>query len=276
MDRVRGKVAVVTGGANGIGEATARLLAKEGAAVAIVDIDDENGKRVVSEIKAAGGEAAFWHMDVTKKTEVERAFAGINKKYHYLHILVNNAGVAGGRKPPHELSEEEWDRVMNINLKGVFFCNKYAVPYMINSGSGSIVNVASVYGIIGCDTPVYDASKGALRAMTKSDAIVLRNYRIRVNSVHPGNIDTPLFRKLVEKIGGGVEYTAKILSAPVPMQRMGKPEEIAYGILFLASDEASYVTAAELVMDGGMLNAPLPIYPDNPIYPQKQNKSTGA
>jgi NAD(P)-dependent dehydrogenase (short-subunit alcohol dehydrogenase family) len=261
LDRVKGKIAVVTGSANGIGEATARLLAKEGAKVAIVDIDDENGRWVAQEIKAAGGVADFWHMDVSHAPEVEKTLAAIVKKYGLINILVNNAGIAGGRGSPEVVPEEELDRVMATNLKGPFLCNKYTIPYMIKAGGGSIVNVASCYGIIGCDTPSYDASKGALRAMTKSDSIVLRKHNIRVNSVHPGNIWTPLFEKLVDKIGGGVENTARMLSVPVPMARMGKPEEVAYGILFLASDEASYVTSAELLIDGGMVYAPLPIYP---------------
>jgi NAD(P)-dependent dehydrogenase (short-subunit alcohol dehydrogenase family) len=261
VDRVKGKVAIVTGGANGIGEATAKLLAREGAKVAIVDIDDENGKRVVREIVKESGIADFWHMDISKEKEVEKTFSDIYRKYGQLHILVNNAGIPGYRKPPHETTSEEWDRVMNVNLKGAFFCTKYAAPYMIKSGSGSIINVASVYGIIGCDTPVYDTSKGAIRSMSKSDALVYAKSNIRVNSVHPGNIITPLFRKIVDKIGGGLENTIKLLSTMCPMDRMGNPEEIAYGILFLASDESSYVTAAELVMDGGMLNAPPPKYP---------------
>ena len=261
MDRVKGKVAIVTGGASGIGEATARLLAREGAAVAIVDIDDENGKRVADEIKAEKRVADFWHADISREKEVKNAFSEIYGKYGQLHILVNNAGIPGYRKPPHETTSEEWDRVMNVNLKGAFFCTKYAAPYMIKSGSGSIINVASVYGLIGCDTPVYDTSKGGMRSMTKSDALVYARSNIRVNSVHPGNIDTPLFRKIVDKIGGGLENTIKLLSTMCPMDRMGKPEEIAQGILFLASDESSYVTAAELVIDGGMFNAPPPKYP---------------
>lgn len=261
MNRVKGKVAIVTGGANGIGEATAKLLAREGARVAIVDIDDENGKRVVREIVKESGIADFWHMDISREKEVEKTFADVYRKYSQLHILVNNAGLPGYRKPPHETTSEEWDRVMNVNLKGAFFCTKYAAPYMIKSGSGSIINVGSVYGIIGCDTPVYDTSKGAIRSMSKSDALVYAKYNIRVNSVHPGNIITPLFRKIVDKIGGGLENTIKLLSTMCPMDRMGNPEEIAYGILFLASDESSYVTAAELVIDGGMLNAPPPKYP---------------
>jgi len=262
VDRVKGKVAIVTGGANGIGEASAKLLAREGASVAIVDIDDENGKRVAEEIQAEGGIADFWHMDISKEKEVEQVCADINNKYGKLHILVNNAGIPGHRKPPHETTSEEWDRIMNVNLKGAFFCTRHAAPYMLKSGSGSIINIASVYGIIGCDTPDYDTSKGAMRAMTKSDALVYGKSNIRVNSIHPGNIITPLFRKLVDKIGGGLEYTIKILSAMCPMDRMGKPEEIAYGVLFLASDESSYMTAAELVIDGGMLNAPPPVYPE--------------
>jgi len=262
MDRVKGKVAVVTGGAAGIGEATARVLAREGASVAIVDINDENGRRVVDEIQADGGAANFWQMNVADEKAVEKTFADVFKKYGQLHILVNNAGIPGYRKPPHETTTEEWDRVINVNLKGAFFCTRYAAPYMIKSGGGSIINIASVYGIIGCDTPVYDTSKGAMRAMTKSDALVYAKSNIRVNSIHPGNIDTPLFRMLVEQIGGGLENTVRMLSAMCPLDRMGTPEEIANGVLFLASDESSYVTATELIIDGGMLNAPPPVYAD--------------
>ena len=262
MDRVKGKVAIVTGGASGIGEATAMLLAREGAKVAIVDIDAENGKKVADEIQKEGGIADFWQMNVANEKEVELVFTDIHEKYGQLHILVNNAGIPGYRKPPHETTSEEWDRVMDINLKGAFFCTKYAAPYMIESGSGSIINIASVYGIIACDTPVYDTSKGAMRSMTKSDAMVYAKSNIRVNSIHPGNIITPLFRTLVEKIGGGLENTIKLLSAMCPMNRMGNPEEVANGVLYLASDESSYITAAELVIDGGMLNAPPPVYPE--------------
>jgi NAD(P)-dependent dehydrogenase (short-subunit alcohol dehydrogenase family) len=271
MNRVKNKAAIVTGSASGIGEATAKLLAAEGASVAIVDIKDDEGKRVAAEIKTAGGTAGFWHMDVSKEDEVKKTFADIYKKYGKLNILVNNAGIPGGRKPAFELEVEEWDRVMNTNLKGAFLCTKYASPYMIKSGGASIVNVASCYGIIGCDTPVYDTSKGGMRAMSKSDAIQLARFNIRVNSVHPGNIATPLFEKLVEKIGGGLEFTHEILGAMCPLDRMGRPEEIAYGILFLASDEASYVTATELVIDGGMIGAPPPVYPEE-TYPGKKRK----
>ena len=261
MDRVKGKVAIVTGGSNGIGEATAKLLAKEGASVAIVDIDDENGKRVTKEITDGGYIADYWHMDVSHVGEVEKVIGEINQKYGRIDILINNAGVGGGRSAPHKTTEAELDRVMNINLKGPFFCTKYAVPYMSKSGGGSIVNVASVYGVIGGDTPAYDASKGALRSMSKSDAIVLRKHNIRVNSIHPGNVWTPLFENIEKSLGGIPEETDKIVSERMPAGRMAKPEEIAWGILFLASDEASYVNGTEILIDGGMVGAPLPIYP---------------
>jgi len=261
MDRVKGKVAIITGAASGIGEATAKLMAGEGAAIAIVDIDDVKGKRVAREIETAGGVAAFWHADVSYAAEVEKAFAEIYQNYGRLNILVNNAGVGGARGAAHKIPEAELDRVMAINMKGPFLCTKYAIPFMSKSGGGSIVNVASVYGIIGGDTPVYDASKGALRSMSKSDAVVLRKHNIRVNSVHPGNIWTPLFEQIEKQLGGIPEETSRLISVSMPAGRMGKPEEVAYGILYLASDEASYVTGAELLIDGGMVNSPLPIYP---------------
>ena len=177
MERVKGKVAVVTGSAGGIGEATARLLATEGAAVAILDIKDTEGKKVAADINKKGGKAFYRHMDVSKEAEVKATMVEIYKKYGKLNILVNNAGIPGGRAPAFDLPTEEWERVINTNLKGAFLCTKYASPYMIKSGGGSIVNVASCYGIIGCDTPVYDTSKGGMRAMSKSDAISLPGSR---------------------------------------------------------------------------------------------------
>lgn len=271
MNRVKDKVAIVTGGAGGIGEATAKLLAVEGAAVAIIDIKDDEGKRVVEEIRAGGGTSDYWHADVSKYDEVSKAISEIYEKFGKLNILVNNAGIPGGRKPAYDLEIEEWERVINTNLKGAFLCTKYASPYMIKSGGGSIVNVASCYGIIGCDTPVYDTSKGGMRAMSKSDAIQFARFNIRVNSVHPGNIITPLFRELVDKIGGGFDFTHEILGAMCPLDRMGTPEEVANGILFLASDESSYITATELLIDGGMIGAPPPVYPEE-TYPGKKRK----
>ena len=264
MDRVKGKAAIVTGGANGIGEATAKLLVKEGAYVAIVDIDDVNGERVAEEIVAAGGEAVYRHADITSEKEVSKAFTDFYEKFGKLHILVNNAGVAGTREPAHKASVRDFDRIMDINLKGTFICTKYAVPYILKTGPGSVVNVCSIYGIVASDVPIYDTSKGGMRAMTKSDAILYSRDNIRFNSVHPGNVKTPLFEKLVNEIDPlGVEHADYMLSVTNPLNRMGTPEDIAYGILYLASDESSYVNGTELVIDGGFINMPFPVYETN-------------
>ncbi|OGO31515.1 MAG: short-chain dehydrogenase [Chloroflexi bacterium RBG_16_56_11] len=253
MDRVKGKVAIVTGAASGIGESTAKLLAREGAQVAVVDIDDDNGRRVVREIVSAGGEAVYHHMNVAIEKEVEQIISDIYKKYGKLNILVNNAGIAGGGGPSHLLSNEEWDRVMNINLKGPFWCVKYAVPYFMKSGSGSVINVSSIMGILGGPTPAYCSSKGGIRTLTKADAVTYAKQNIRFNSVHPGYIITPLFKTLAAKSPGGVEKQIEKESQGIPLGRMGLPEDIANGILYLASDESSYVTGIELIIDGGKI-----------------------
>ncbi|MGD9142955.1 MAG: SDR family oxidoreductase [Dehalococcoidia bacterium] len=251
MDRVKGKVAIVTGSASGIGEATAKVLAREGAKVGVVDIDDENGGRVVKEINSAGGEAVFHHMDVTEENEIESVFSEIYERFGKLNILVNNAGVAGHGGPSHLLANEEWDRMMNTNVKGPFWCVKYAVPYILKSGGGSVVNVSSIMGMLG-GSGVYGTSKGALRQLTKCDAITYARDNIRFNSVHPGFILTPLTIKLGELRPEGAEKSMEELSQGIPVRRLGLPEEIANGILFLASDEASYVTGTELIIDGGV------------------------
>jgi NAD(P)-dependent dehydrogenase (short-subunit alcohol dehydrogenase family) len=253
MDRVKGKVAIVTGGASGIGEATARLLAKEGAKVAIVDIDDENGNRVAGAIKDDGRTADYWHMDISQEKEVEKTFADIKEKYGQLHILVNNAGIAGHARPSHEMTAEQWDNVMSINLRGTFLCTKYAVPYILKSGGGSVINVSSIMGILGGPTPAYCSSKGGIRTLTKADAVTYARQNIRFNSVHPGYIITPLFRKLAANSPEGVEGSVKAEGEKIPMGRMGTPEEIANGILFLASDESSYITGLEMIIDGGKI-----------------------
>jgi NAD(P)-dependent dehydrogenase (short-subunit alcohol dehydrogenase family) len=153
---------------------------------------------------------------------------------------------------------------MDINLKGTFLCTKYAVPYILKTGPGSVINVASIYGIVASDVPFYDATKGAMRALTKSDAILYSKDNIRFNSVHPGNIETPLFRKLVkEEDPEGLDHAVRVLSVTNPLKRMGTPEDIAYGILYLASDESSYVNGAELVIDGGFTTMPFPVYETN-------------
>jgi len=254
MDRVKNKTAIVTGGGSGIGEATVKLLAAEGAEVIIVDIDDKGGKRVAGEVKAAGGKADFYQMDVSKEKEVEKVFSDIFKKFKKLNILVNCAAIVGTDAPPHEITSEQWDAVMNVNLKGPFFCTKYAVPYLKQSGGGSVVNVSSIMGMLAGETMVYNTSKSGIRHMTKNDAYIYTKDKIRFNSVHPGYIITPLFKSLVTQKGhASVEEAIAHESARIPIGRMGLPEDIANGILYLASEESSYVTGSELIIDGGCM-----------------------
>jgi NAD(P)-dependent dehydrogenase (short-subunit alcohol dehydrogenase family) len=251
--RIEGKVAIITGGASGIGRATCLILAKEGAKVAVTDISDDAGKKVVSEVEKNGGVADYWHMNVTDEKEIEKVFADINTKYGRVDILVNNAGIAGPPKATHELTTEEWNKVIDINLKGVFFCTKYVYKYLKMAGGGSIVNMSSMLGLIGGEDPVYHASKGGVRLMTKSDASIYAKDNIRVNSVHPGYILTPLFESIGARNIKGAEAFFKELTSEIPLGRLGKPEDVAKGILFLASDESSYITGTELVIDGGYI-----------------------
>jgi len=179
---------------------------------------------------------------------------------------VNNAGIGMGGGPAHKANVGAYNKVFDVNVKGVFFCNKYAIPYILKTGPGSIVNVCSIYSIVASDVSFYDASKGALRAMTKADAIIYARDKIRFNSVHPGNIETPLFRRLAGMIDKkGVGHAVEMLSVTNPLDRMGTPEDVAYGILYLASDESSYVNGTELVIDGGYITMPFPIYETNTV-----------
>ncbi len=251
MGRVDGKVAIVTGGALGIGRAASLLLAKQGAAVAVTDVLDKEGRQLVDEIKRAKGKAQFWHLDVSKESEVEKVFADVAKTFGKIDILVNNAGIAGVSKPTHEITEGEWDRVQAVNVKGVFFCTKHAVPFMQKAGGGSIVNLSSIYGLVSApDVPPYHASKGAVRLMTKTDALFYAQDKIRVNSVHPGFIWTPMVEKYLQSTGN-VEEGKKMLKSLHPLGHIGEPDDIAYGILYLACDESKFVTGSELVIDGG-------------------------
>lgn len=264
MNKLLNKVAIVTGGASGIGEATARLLAREKARVVITDIDDANGKRVAGEINAEGNVADFRHMDISIEKEVEGVFAGVYKDWGRVDILVNNAGVTGrmesdngstgnrGFKRTHELPAEEWDYIMNINLRGTFLCVKYCLPYMLEGGSGSVINVSSVMGMRAGPAQAYNTSKAGIRHMTRNDALLYARHNIRFNSVYPGFIITPLFKKLSStQFTTSMEEQLKDLAEKIPLGRAGTPEEIAEAILFLASDDSRYITGAELVVDGG-------------------------
>ena len=248
MKRVENKVVIVTGGALGIGRVTCLLLAKEGAKVAVTDLLAKEGQELVEEINLSGGEAKFWHLDVTDEKEVEKVYAEVVKEFGKLNATVNNAGIAGPDKPTHDITEKEWDTVMNVNVKGVFFCTKHAIPHLQKSGNGSIVNLSSIYGLVGAgDLPPYHASKGAIRIMTKNDALIYAKDNIRVNSVHPGFIWTPL----VEELGKNNPGFRKHLDNLHPIGHVGESIDIAYGILYLVSDESKFVTGSELVIDGG-------------------------
>lgn len=248
MKRVENKVVIVTGGALGIGRETCLLLAKEGAKVAVTDVLDKEGEELAEEINQSGGVAKFWHLNVAIEKEVEKVYSEVVKEFGKLDATVNNAGISGADKPTHELTEEEWDAVMNVNVKGVFFCTKHAIPFMKETGSGSIVNLSSIYGLVGAgDIPTYHASKGAVRLMSKNDALIYAKDKIRVNSVHPGFIWTPL----VENMGKDNPGFRKHLDSLHPIGHIGESIDIAYGILYLVSDESKFVTGSELVIDGG-------------------------
>ncbi|HEY9641730.1 MAG TPA: glucose 1-dehydrogenase [Coleofasciculaceae cyanobacterium] len=251
MNRVDRKVAIVTGGALGIGQATCLMLAHEGAKVAITDLLANEGKNLAEDICAKGGEAEYWHLDVANESEVQQVFAAVRAKWGKIDILVNNAGISGVNKPTHEVTEAEWNALMRVNVNGVFLCTKHAVISMLETGGGSIINLSSIYGLIGApDVPPYHASKGAVRLMTKTDALLYAKNNIRVNSVHPAFIWTPMVEKFLAQ-QGDVSEGRKAVDSLHPLGHMGEPQDIAYGILYLASDESKFVTGSELVIDGG-------------------------
>jgi NAD(P)-dependent dehydrogenase (short-subunit alcohol dehydrogenase family) len=233
-----------------MGAVEAHLFAREGARVAIGDLRDREGQRVAMEINEEGGEAIFLRLDVASAESWRRAIAETVKRFGRLNVLVNNAGISatGGVL---ETTEETWDQVMAVNAKGVFLGTKAAIPEMRKAGGGSIINISSQMGLVGSDTgsPAYNASKGAVHIFTKSAALRHAKEGIRINSVHPGPILTPM---LEETSTADPSRRERVLSM-VPLGRLGRPEEVAYGVLFLASDESSYMTGAELVIDGGYI-----------------------
>ena len=251
MGRVQDKVAIVTGGALGIGKAAAEMLAREGASVAVTDVKDDEGRDVVAAITEAGGTAQYWHLDVSREADAERVINEIAERFGGIDVLVNNAGISGTDKPTHQVSEAEWDQVMAVNVKGVFFCTKHAVPHLKKRDRGSIINLSSIYGLVGGpDVPPYHASKGAVRLMTKTDALLYAEDQIRVNSIHPGFIWTPM----VENYLGDQddpEAARTATDAAHPLGHIGEPDDIAYAVVYLASDESKFVTGAEFVIDGG-------------------------
>lgn len=253
MNRVKDRVCIVTGAALGIGRACAVRLAQEGARVALFDMLDTEGESLAAELRAQGHDAGYWHVDVASEADVARAMGEVAARFGVVHVLVNNAGIAGANKPTHEVTEAEWDRVQAVNVKGVFFCTKHAIAHMRRAGHGSIINLSSIYGLVGAaDVPPYHASKGAVRLMSKTDALLYAADRIRVNSVHPGYIRTPMVEHHLRDSGAtDLEAAMAEVGKLHPLGHMGDPDDIAWGVVYLASDEAKFVTGAELVIDGG-------------------------
>jgi NAD(P)-dependent dehydrogenase (short-subunit alcohol dehydrogenase family) len=252
MGALRGKVALVTGAASGIGRATALLFARESAAVTLVDINEAAGQQVTREIVAGGGRAMFESADVTRAEDCRRAVERTRAEFGALHVLFNNAGIIR-RASVLELSEEDWDRVMAVNVKSVFLLSKFAIPLMAESGGGSIVNTASGWGIVaGPRAAAYCASKGAVVLLTKAMALDHGAQKIRVNCICPGDTDTPMLRSEAQQLGEPADrFLAE--AARRPLGRVGTAEEIAEAVLYLASDASAFVTGTALIVDGGGL-----------------------
>ena len=251
MNRLSGKAAVITGGGNGLGAAIAQRMADEGAAIAVLD-RDPNGRSVAERIAAGGGRALFVQTDVTDEAQVSAAMRTTFDAFGRLDVLVNNAGIEGENVPTDRLSLAEWNRVMAVDATAVFLCTKHVIPYLRQAGGGSVINISSIYGIVGGgDIPPYHAAKGAVRCMSKNDALTYASERIRVNSIHPGFIFTALVDRYVH--AAGLEHSAAkaSLDALHPLGGTGTPDDIAWGAVYLASDESRWVTGAELVIDGG-------------------------
>ncbi len=252
--RLAGKVALITGAAAGVegeimgfGGAAARLFTREGAKVVLTDIKEEMGRKTAEQIQANGGEALFLRHDVTSEEDWQEAVRMAVATFGGLHVLINNAGT-GARFTVEETSVEVWDGQMDVHAKGVFLGTKYAIPEMRKAGGGSIINVSSIYGLVGSATSTaYHAAKGAIRLFTKAAAVQYANEKIRVNSVHPGYCLTPLTREGYTSDPSRRDWCL----AQTPIGRLGNADDIAYGMLYLASDESAFVTGSELVIDGG-------------------------
>lgn len=252
MGRLAGKIAVITGGASGIGAACSRLFAQEGARVVIADLQEPNDASLVDAIKAYPDRFAFIATDVTKEDDVAAAIALAESKWGRLDSTIACAGVPG-EGSDLSLTQQQWDSIMAVNARGVFFVHKHAIPLMLRGDGGSLTNISSAYGMIGAaGFAAYCASKGAVRLLTKSTAIEHAKENIRCNSIHPGVIETPMLHRIFDR-SDDPEATRKLFTAQQPNGRNGQPEDIAWGCVYLASDEAAFVNGAELSIDGGLV-----------------------
>ena len=252
MDKLVGKKAIITGGASGIGRAAALLFAGAGAAVVIADINDQGGEAVVKKIHAGGGEGIYVHCDVTKAEDCQRTVQKTINSFGGVDILFNNAGIIR-RASVIDTTEEQWERVMAVNVKSIFLMSKYTIPHMVQAGGGVILNTSSGWGLVGGrDAVSYCASKAAVVNLTRAMALDHGAQNIRVNCICPGDTDTPMLRDEARQLGEN-EKTFLDDAADRPLQRIGTPLDIAQAVLYLCSDAASYVTGTTLVVDGGGL-----------------------
>jgi len=246
--RLENKVAIVTGASSGIGRGIAEMFAKEGAKVVLTDVKEDEGNLVAANIIENQGEAIFVRHDVSKEEEWEKVINLTKETYGKIDILVNNAGVTGNLSPAESVTLEEWDQVININLKGTVLGMKHVIPELKAVGGGSIVNISSISGIVGGGSAAYCASKGGVRTLTKNVALDYAKDKIRVNSIHPGVIVTSMTEFITSN-----EEVAQTMLKDIPLNTFGRPEDIAYGAVYLASDESRFVTGAEFVIDGGQI-----------------------
>ncbi len=252
MGRLDNKVAVITGSGRGQGRAAALLFAREGARVMVNDVNVDNGQETVRQIREAGGEAAFQAADVSRAAEVEGLIAAAVQTFGALHVLYNNAAIWSGRDLDNyvvELEEAGWDRILDVNLKGVYLCCKYGIPALIEAGGGSVINTASAAGLMGSRnrSHAYSASKGGVISLTRAMAVAYARAGVRVNAICPGGVDTPMIAPMVS-----TDDRHERFAAAHPLGRMGTPEDIAYFALYLASDESAWVTGGIFPIDGGV------------------------
>lgn len=249
--RLEGKVAIITGAAGAQGEAEAKLFAKEGAKVVVTDVNEEGVNRVVNEIKEAGGEAIGVVHDVSSPEDWDKVVEKTVNEFGAIHILVNNAGITGQiMQPIEEMTIEEYNKIMDINAKGPFLGIKAVLEEMKKVDGASIVNISSLSGMYGIGNPAYNSSKGALRLLTKNVALDYAKFNIRVNSVHPGTIETPMIKEVLD---ANDRAGRKAALSTIPLNFLGQAEDVANAVLFLASDESRFITGTELVIDGGSL-----------------------